>query len=469
MIIIIYDYYCSIYAAKNIKNNKMKNLIKISIFTLLLTILNSCKKNEDNPILPNQNINLGAVAIGGGQSDRISKGIRTTDGFIVTCGYTISFGAGDNDILVTKCDGSGSVIWSKTYGTNINESAYDIKQTSDNGFIIAGTTTQTQSDILIIKTDESGTIQWSVKYAAIAGDKFVKSIIETIEGGYLVCGVLSESPNPTQVFCLKISNDGSGEWFKTYGGDFNDYAEKLIPSNDGGFVICGSTFSFGAASGDGYIIKLYGDGILNWSSVYGGDGVESLTDIIQSGNDFVTGGITYSNGLTDGDLIIFKTDINGYTYPGWLRTLGSDTRYLEQLTGIAENQGGYTITATTQSSSTNWDILIANFYGDGAFKSAKVYTPNGIDYAGSIIKHPDGYLAFGYTNSYGIGDNDGLIMNIKSDSVSCLPSGIFNPVGGNPSVIEQRVVTIEGDFDETTEAINLTSGNAGVVSTNICQ
>jgi hypothetical protein len=78
-------------------------------------------------------------------------------------GYTSSFGAGGYDVFLVKTDANGNIIWAKTYGGWNNDIASSVRQTSDGGYIVAGTTWSFgtgNGDVFLIKTDANGNIDF---------------------------------------------------------------------------------------------------------------------------------------------------------------------------------------------------------------------------------------------------------------------------------------------------------------------
>ncbi len=58
----------------------------------------------------------------------------TTDGGFVMAGDTYSFGLSkSDDILITKFDGSGHLLWNRRYGSSNYDHAYCITATTDGG------------------------------------------------------------------------------------------------------------------------------------------------------------------------------------------------------------------------------------------------------------------------------------------------------------------------------------------------
>ena len=91
----------------------------------------------------------------GGEFEEEGRCIQqTSDGGYIVTGITLSFGAGDYDIWLIKTDADGNSVWSKTFGGINSDKGYSVLQTSDNGFIILGTTNSSgegNNDIWMIK------------------------------------------------------------------------------------------------------------------------------------------------------------------------------------------------------------------------------------------------------------------------------------------------------------------------------
>jgi hypothetical protein len=105
-------------------------------------------------------------------------------------GTTWSFGAGNGDIFLIKTDANGNVQWAKTYGGTYWDWAFSVRQTSDGGYIVAGTTWSFGAgdyDIFLIKTDANGNIQWAKTYGGI-DENGAFSVQQISDGGYIVAG-----------------------------------------------------------------------------------------------------------------------------------------------------------------------------------------------------------------------------------------------------------------------------------------
>lgn len=180
---------------------------------------------------------------------------QTSDGGFILTGFTYSFGIGNEDVIVIKTDSSGNLQWTKTYGGQYADRGYDIKQTTDGGYIIAAWTlsfTNPNAAVYLIKTDSVGNVGWSKIYGNAYNNSGTKyNVYQMNDGGYSIGAMVYHS-------CLLFHTDSLGNllWTKNYKGtgSYNDL-NYMSPTNDGGYVITGFTNSFGAGDYDIYFIK----------------------------------------------------------------------------------------------------------------------------------------------------------------------------------------------------------------------
>lgn len=224
---------------------------------------------------------------------------------------------GSTDFWIVKTDTAANIEWQRCYGGRQYEENPSIHTTSDGGYIVAGKTSSTdgdvsvnhgESDYWVLKLDETGEIQWEKCYGG-SGSDWANSIIQTIDGGYVIAGYsksddgdVSGNFGERDCWIVKLDADGNIEWEKNYGGTDFDYGYSIQQTYDGGYIFAGRTSSNdGDVSGlrgdsDAWIVKLDDTGKIQWQKCIGGSGGDHAYSIIETieGN-YVFSGYTGSN------------------------------------------------------------------------------------------------------------------------------------------------------------------------------
>lgn len=204
------------------------------------------------------NIPVWQNVYGGSNFDVAYSIQQTADGGYILAGETLSFGAGLTSVYILKLNGNGEEEWDRTYGGERWNYAYSIKQTTDGGYIVTGETDsfgKGRSDFYIIKLDNEGNKVWEKVYGGSEVD-YAYSIQQTTDGGYIVAGSReSFGAGEYDFYVIKLDSNGNKIWEKTYGGNLSDIAHSVQQTTDGGYIIAGSTESFGVGSSDVYVIK----------------------------------------------------------------------------------------------------------------------------------------------------------------------------------------------------------------------
>ena len=114
-----------------------------------------------------------SLTLGGDEDDFAHAAIQTSDGGYVVVGETGSLGAGGQDVWLVKLDSDGNEQWAQTFGGPLDDIGYDVQQTADGGYIVAGEThsfsssgtgSASNSDYWLIKTDALGQHEWNQTY-----------------------------------------------------------------------------------------------------------------------------------------------------------------------------------------------------------------------------------------------------------------------------------------------------------------
>jgi len=207
----------------------------------------------------------------GGEDYEYASSIQqTSDGGYIVVGETDSSGAGEEDIWVLKLDADGDVEWQKTYGGRNEEEGYSVQQTSDGGYIVAGSTDSfgaPEENAWVLKLESDGDIEWQRTYGTDE-DEYAYSIQQTSDGGYILSGEAEEI-----VWALKLEADGDIEWQKTYRGSEGwNYDSLIQQTNDGGYLIVCLIESEDPMTWDWWYdvraLKLDSNGDIEWQRIY---------------------------------------------------------------------------------------------------------------------------------------------------------------------------------------------------------
>lgn len=275
---------------------------------------------------------------GGAQHDYANAVAQTSDGGYIVAGYTYSAGAGGSDWVILKLDADGNFEWQKTYGGAYYDSANSVKQTSDGGYIIAGSVyaAEYKDDIALLKLDSSGNIQWSKRYGdGGVGRESGYAVKETTDGGYIISG---DAWN--KALMMKVDSVGTIEWRK----EFSAYKFFSVEqTSDGGYVAVGGN---PGSNSYGFMVKLYSDGTVAWQKEYGigsssGENFYSVEEI--TGGGFIVSGFSDESDIDWKHLWVLKLDSIGDII--WQKVYYVDSHYDMSAKGAVEIPGeGYAIT-----------------------------------------------------------------------------------------------------------------------------
>lgn len=243
---------------------------------------------------------------------------QTNDSGFVIIGWTYS-GAGGADVYMIKTDANGDTLWSRTYGGPEDDYGYSIQCTNDQGYIIGGYTNSFGSgdyDSYIIKTDMHGDTLWT---RVLGGnfDDFGYSVYETPDTNYLLVGATWSfgpgTPDNSNVYLIKYNTAGDTVWTKTYGGIANERIYSITQTIDNDYIIAGYTNSYGAGGYDIYVLKIDNNGDTLWTTTYGATDYDQGFSIIQtSDHGYLIAGSTLSFGAGEYDVLLIKTEPDLY-------------------------------------------------------------------------------------------------------------------------------------------------------------
>jgi hypothetical protein len=275
-----------------------------------------------------------------------------------------------------------AIVWQHNYGGSMSDGGHDISRTSDGGYVVAGTTQSSDGDVTghhglrdlwLIKLQANGTMEWQRSYGGSDWEEVRSLVRETADGGFILGGTTSSTDGdvecavPVGVKAWVVKTDGLGtiQWQRCLGGSGVEHLSSIAVV-DGGYVMCGGTYSSdGDAVGnhglmDAWVVKLDTEGNTLWGRCYGGSHNEVARSV---------------TGTSDGGCVVA-----GYTQSG---------------DGDLSSVNPYHILPVP--SRTGW---IFKLDGDGDIQWQKCYGGWGNDFLHAVAEAPNGtYWATGYTHS----------------------------------------------------------------------
>jgi len=320
---------------------------------------------------------------------------------------------------------AGGTVWAKSYAGPGDTRANALQPTSDGGFVVAGamrlgTVANSNQAAWAMKIAADGTIAWQKTFGggSLAGDAF-QAIRQTTDQGYVLAGGINTTSN--DVWVVRLDTNGAMLWQKRYGGAGpNEWANDVSQTADGGFVVAGYAERPGPAA---WVIKLAADGTLEWEHVYDTVSQNSAATAVWQAADlsYVVTGYRFAPATSPSrsDFFVLRVAQNGS--PSSLTTYPLVDRSSAQAAALTADGGlivaGYTdVDATTAINDEAWLLKLAT---NGSVEWQKTY---GDGPGGSLTQHAfdvrekpgGGYLVAGRVTGYGASSNDFWLLEVDA-------------------------------------------------------
>jgi hypothetical protein len=232
---------------------------------------------------------------------------QTSDnGYLIT-GSSTSFTDGPSQIYLLKLDSLGIYQWSKHYGGNESDVGVRVKSIPGFGHFVVGYTNSSGNgayDFVLLKTDESGTEQWQYTYGTAAWDRVYDAAL-TIDSGLIMVGETTNTlDGESDVYIVRTNNLGNPLWTKQIGNIGPDKAKCVIADIDSSFIICGQRYITDSSMYKGWVARYDKNGELIWEKYLGKNGNCVINDaVIDPNGEIALVGMVVR---PQGDTLIFE-------------------------------------------------------------------------------------------------------------------------------------------------------------------
>ena len=352
----------------------------------------------------------------GGRYDDVASSVIATEGGYLLAGYTDSFGHGRSDAYVIKIDQFGNKRFSLALGGDLEDVASKVVETND-AYVLAGHTKSFGNGVeslYMAKISKSGELSWQKGFYSDKDDYYrAYDMVQISPRNFLLAGFENHVKffnSETNIYLNAINSDGVRNGIKRYGGSKADEANSIINVSDG-YVVAGYTKSWGHGGKDAYVIKLDKDGNRVWHNAFGFSYDEVANQIIQTQDGgYILVGMTDSDIRNQKEVYVVKMNANGQKE--WQGHYGS--REDEEGFGIVEESDGYVIAGYTKNTkSYSSDAYILKLSKNGNVMWERKYGLDKDDAFKSIIKTEDGFMLVGYETSLESYSKDAYI--VKTD------------------------------------------------------
>jgi len=263
-------------------------------------------------------------------------------------------------VSFTNVIAQADTLWLKEFGGSSFEQANEIIRCSQGGYAMVGTTGSNETgstDIFITRLDEELNCIWSANFGG-SNVEWGVGIVEDFSGNFLVCGyTLSMGAGSYDALVLKVNPNGNFMWQQTYGGADWDFAKKIVAHPQGGFLLCGSTYSQGNGGQDGMMLHIDGQGVLLDEWYVGLSENDGFHDVLALEDGWVTCG--------------FQTEDNVMKAAVWRFDMLGNQQWLR----LTEDTSGYDREALAVSRDADFLYLTGPVYADDFTRSFEQEIP----------------------------------------------------------------------------------------------
>jgi len=288
-------------------------------------------------------------------------------------------------------------------------------------------------------------------------DEQGRDIELTSDSGFIMVGSTSSfGAGNSDIYLVKVDSNINYEWSAAIGHEFTEFGHAVKQTADNGYIICGYTNSIGNGSYDAYLVRTDDKGKLLWEKTFGGFEWDFAYDLeITADGGFLIVGETHSLGNGNADAYLIKTDKDGNLL--WEKTMGGAGKDIAHGL-ISTKDGNFAFCGENASKNpeNKGDAWLVKFDGNGDTLFDKSYELELLDIANDVIETNTGYAIIGTARNLSKTTTDILTFGVNE-------FGILKWRTYHGGVVGQNITNDEGLGIEVYSNGNLLiTGNSGL-------
>lgn len=371
------------------------------------------------------------ITLGGVGADKGACIYPAANGDYLICGRTSSYGGATDGAVAIRIDPNGTTKWISTLDGSGLYWAKGIIELPDSTILVAGHTGNSNYNKLLYKLDKNGNIIWYKSDGVSNKIELARQLRFGPYGEIYMAGYSHNTWNPaSDGFIAKYDTAGNVQWNWNYGNTHNDWLVDFNPSLDNHLMFCGYREAYPGDPGwEAIVAKADTAGNIVWSSKYGlasNQHFDAIVNVADSG--FMLCGIAENGGFGQDDWMVTRLDKNGDVL--WCKSMGG-TQDERPTTIIRTSDDHYVVVGWTQSFGQGGrDFMMMKIDTAGNILWTKTYGGAGNEFTW-VVKElwetlGGGFIFGGETTSFGAGSTD--IMIVKTDSLGRTPGCDYDTV-----------------------------------------
>lgn len=187
-------------------------------------------------------------------------------------------------VQIFRTNANGDTLWQKLYRKpHYSISIRNIAKMNDGNYLIVGNqfdlvkyyNDTLGSKILLIKITPNGDTLWTKTLDIGDGDEFAKKLINTNDNGFAIVGqVCNKKETNCDMYLMKLDSNANEQWHKTFTWDTNywEIPTSLLQGNNGDYYLTSATQNVTSDIYYPYIVKVNSSGTLLWQKRFDNEG-----------------------------------------------------------------------------------------------------------------------------------------------------------------------------------------------------